>query len=149
MKKTIIIIISLLGAMGARAQQDVVTWTFTTNKIADKTYEVHLTASVEESWHIYSQSTPPGGPLATNVQFNKNPIWMKFGNVQEVGKMEKKHDPTFDVDIYYYEDKVDFVQVVKLKSMVKTTVSGFVKYMACDDHRCLQPQKTPFTLVLK
>jgi hypothetical protein len=148
MKKTIKIITALFIIASAKAQQDIVTWRFTANKVADKTYEMHLTASVDDPWHIYSQSTPPGGPLATSIHFDKNPVLMKSGEVKEIGKMEKKHDPTFDVDIYYYDDKVDFVQVVKLKSEVKTTVSGFVKFMACDDHQCLQPQKTAFKILL-
>ncbi len=39
-----------------------VDWTVTSKKINDKVYEVHLIATINKGWHIYSQNTPEGGP---------------------------------------------------------------------------------------
>jgi len=129
--------------------QSVVDWKFSAKKIGDKTYEVHFKAIVDEPWHIYSQSTPKGGPLPTTITFTKNPIIQLSGKPREVGEMIMYHDEIFDVDVYSYTDTVDFVQTVKLKSPVKTNISGTVQFMACTKEQCLTPHKLSFTIKLE
>lgn len=140
--------ITLLLTLSVKAQ-NVVDWHFSAKKTGDKTYEVRLTAQVDEPWHIYSQSSPPGGPLPTKIIFLKNPLVMFPGKVQEIGDMEMYHDEIFDVDVYSYTDKVDFVQTVKLKSNVKTHLSGTVEFMACTREQCLTPATMKFTVKLQ
>ena len=139
----------ILGVGLLSSAQNVVNWKFSSKKIADKTYEVHLIATVDEPWHIYSQSTPKGGPLPTTISFAKNPLILPQGKIKEVGEMEIYRDQTFDVDVYAYGEKVDFVQTVKLKSNVKTNISGSVQFMACTKEQCLTPQKLNFNLKLE
>ena len=38
--------------------QSPVSWTFTAKKLGVKTYEVHMTATIQNGWHIYSQNQP-------------------------------------------------------------------------------------------
>ena len=38
--------------------QNPVTWNYTAKKIADKKYELHLTATIQSNWHLYSQTQP-------------------------------------------------------------------------------------------
>lgn len=135
----------LIGSTGLTVNAQV-TWKFFSKKIADKTYELHLEATVDEPWHIYSQSSPKGGPLPTNIVFSKNPLMTPSGKIKEDGEMEMYHDEIFDVDVYSYTNKVDFVQVMKLKTSVKTKISGSVEFMACTREQCLTPQKVPFTI---
>ena len=64
-------------AMTAQAQlpANPVSWTFTSIKVADKTYEVHMTATIQTGWHLYSQTQPDDAiPQPTVVTFNKNPL---------------------------------------------------------------------------
>lgn len=138
----------LLITLSARAQ-GVVNWSFSAKKTGDMTYEVHLTAQVDEPWHIYSQSSPPGGPLPTKITFLKNPLVMLSGKVQEIGDMEMYHDEIFDVDVYSYTEEVDFVQTIKLKNNVKTHLSGTVEFMACTREQCLTPATMKFTVKLQ
>lgn len=147
MKKiaTLLFAMVITGACMAQGG-DPVSWSFTAKKIADKVYEIHMTANVSAPWHTYSQNTPDGGPLPTKIEFTKNPLVTIEGKAKEVGKMETKHEETFGVDVKQYGGKVDFVQTVKLKSNVKTNVSGTVEYMACDDSQCLPPKSVPFTI---
>jgi hydroxyethylthiazole kinase-like sugar kinase family protein len=70
------------------------------------------------------------------------------GEAKEVGKLNKAHEEVFGVDVVYYKDKVDFVQVVKLKSKVKTVISGTVEFMACNEEQCLPPNEIPFKIAL-
>ena len=68
---------------------------------------------------------------------------------QRNGKPKTIHDDIFGVDVKYYGDNVSFVQVVKLKSPVKTNISGTVKYMVCNEKMCLPPKTVPFNIVLQ
>jgi thiol:disulfide interchange protein DsbD len=130
--------------------QNPVLWSASSKKINDKTYEIHLTASIGEGWHIYSQTTPEGGPIPTSITFTKNPLVTLDGDAKEVGKLEQHNEPLFGgIDVKQFSDKVDFVQVVKLKSPVKTSVSVAVEFMVCNDKECLPPSTKKFSVALK
>ena len=140
----LLLIVNVLSAQ----IQDPVHWTATAQKVADKTYEIHLTASIEDGWHVYSQSTPAGGPIPTNISFTKNPLLELQGTAKEVGKLEQHNEPLFGVDVKQFSDKVDFVQVVKVKANVKTSMSVSVEFMVCNDRQCLPPTTKKFTVAL-
>ena len=60
-----------------------VKWTFSAKKIADKTYEVHLTATLNGDWHIYAQNVGVDGPIPTTFTFTKNPLLVFDGKVKD------------------------------------------------------------------
>ncbi|HSN10384.1 MAG TPA: protein-disulfide reductase DsbD domain-containing protein [Hanamia sp.] len=149
MKRIITISFLLLFSNILFAQiQNPVEWTATSKKIADKTYEVHITATIDHGWHIYSQTTPDGGPIATSITFTKNPLVIVEGKPKEVGKLEKHNEPLFGVDVKQFSNTVDFVQLVKLKAPVKTSVNVAVEFMVCNDRQCLPPSTRKFSVAL-
>lgn len=147
-----ILFLALLGCVPAFSlrAQGVIEWKFSSKKIAEKTYEMHLTALVEDGWHIYSQHTPKGGPMPTKINITKNPLLTLQGKVEEKGDMEEYYDETFGVDVYAYTGKIDFIQVVRLKrnpsALLRTKVIGTLEFMACTDERCLSPKKESFSI---
>ena len=147
MKKTLLIPFLLFAIVsGTRAQlMDPVQWTYTAKKIADKTYELHMTAILDNKWHIYAQDAGEG-PEPTSFKFSANPLVKLDGAIKEDGKLEKSFDPNFNSTLKFYANKVDFVQKVKLKSSVSTVVKGTVTYMTCDDKKCLPPKEIPFSI---
>lgn len=150
MKKFCFTSLLLLVAVMCFAQEEnPVKWSFTAKKIADKTYEVYLSAKLENGWHIYSQSTPEGGPVATSVTYSKNLLLSIEGGVKEIGKLEKHFEKLFGVEVLQFSNKVDFVQTVKLKSNAKTTLLGSVEFMVCNDEMCMPPKSVPFNISLK
>ena len=42
----------------AISAQNPVTWTFTSKKLTDNSYEIRMTATIEKGWHLYSQAQP-------------------------------------------------------------------------------------------
>ena len=122
-----------------------VKWTYTSKKIADKTYELHMTATLDGKWHIYAQNAGEG-PEPTVFSFTKNPLVKLDDKVKEVGKLEKMYDPNFKSELKFYSSKVDFVQKVKVKSTAATVVKGTVSYMVCNDRKCLPPKEIPFSI---
>ena len=149
MNKVLLFLISFLAGTAAFAQSDVVQWKFESKKLDDKKYEVKLIAMVKNPWHIYSTTTPDGGPLPTKISFTKNPLTMLDGKVKEVGKLESHFEEVFDVDTKFFNNKVEFVQVVNVKGNAKTNVAGTVEFMACNDKECLPPKSVPFSIALK
>jgi len=124
-------------------------WSFTAKKVDATTYEIHCTAILEGGWHIYSQTTPDGGPVPTRLKFAPNPLVTIQGTATEVGKLEKKHEEIFGVDVKQFSNKVDFVQVVKLKGKVKTNITGSIDYMTCNDRECLPPTSQKFSIAIQ
>jgi DsbC/DsbD-like thiol-disulfide interchange protein len=149
MKKILIIVLLFIG-IGAEAQiMKPTTWNFTSKKVKPGLYELHLTATVKDGWTIYSQWTPEGGPEPTVISFDKNPNLLLGGKAKEVGTMKKKHEEVFGVDVHYFEHKVDFVQLVKVKNAISNKViSGKVKYMTCDKEQCIT-EEVEFSMELK
>ena len=151
MKRTIIFsLVLIFGSNLLNAQLNPVSWTFTAKKISEKTYELHLTATMQPGWHLYSQVQPEDAvAIPTGFKLNNNPLITLDGKIKEIGKMEKFHDAKLDISANQYAEKVDFVQVVKLKSNVKTNITGSVEYQTCDDKKCLPPKTVTFSIPVK
>ena len=49
----------ILNSLSAQSSKQV-EWTFTSKKVADKTYEVSISANIKGNWHIYSQDGGEG-----------------------------------------------------------------------------------------
>ncbi|HEY0731476.1 MAG TPA: protein-disulfide reductase DsbD domain-containing protein [Chitinophagaceae bacterium] len=148
MKKLLFVTLAL-AFLNTVSAQNPVSWAFTSKKISDKVYELHLTATIQPGWHLYSQKQPEDAiAQPTSFTFNNNPLLNFDGTVKELGKMEKYTDKLLDVSAYQYSNKVNFVQVVKLKGKVKTAVTGKLEFQTCDDKKCLPPKTVPFTIAL-
>jgi len=131
------------------AAQKPVRWKFSSKRIADKTYEIHLTARVEAPWHIYSQTNSGGGPVAARIEFTNNPLITLMGSVKEEGKLITKNEKLFGVGVNYFENSVDFVQLVKIKSNGKTSVTGYVQYMVANEQQSLPTTTSSFNVALQ
>lgn len=138
----------LLIAMQLQAQTSPVKWSFSAKKKTAGAYDIYLAAIVPSPWHIYSQSTPSGGPLPTKISFSSNPLVSFTGAPAEEGKSKTIHDKNFGVDVIYFQSDINFVQAIKLKTSVKTSLHGTVEYMVCNDTKCLPPVTVPFDIVL-
>lgn len=150
MRKTVVLFVLLLAGFVANAQvQNPVKWNYKLKKINATTYEVHITATIEKGWHIYSQTTPDGGPVPTTIRFSKNPLLTLVGVAKEAGKLEQRHEELFGVDVKQFSNSVNFVQTVKVKAAVKTSVIGTVEFMVCNDTQCLQPTINKFSLPIQ
>jgi hypothetical protein len=140
MKRPILLGIAILAGSLAMAQSSKqVNWTWSAKKIAEKTYEIHMTATIGGDFHMYAQDAGGEGPIPTTFTFTNSPFIALEGAVKEKGQLVKKFESAWNHDVKYYEKIVDFIQVVKLKSNVKTSLAGKVEFMVCNDHECLPP----------
>lgn len=149
MKKIYLIALLLTATLISQAQLNPVTWSFTAVKVSDKVYEIHLKATIQNKWHLYSQTQPADAVInPTEFVINANPLFKLEGKVKEIGKLEVFKDAALKVSANQYSNTVDFVQKVKLNTNVKTNFAGSVEYQTCDDKRCLPPKKVNFSVAL-
>jgi DsbC/DsbD-like thiol-disulfide interchange protein len=146
MKHIFTILSVFLVTAVASAQSNEVKWSYTAKKVADKTYEVEITATLNGNWHIYSQNAGAEGPIPTSFTFTKNPLIVLEGKPAEVGKIIKKKEEVWGGVVNYYEKTVKFVQKLKLKGNIKTNLAGKVEYILCDDRKCLPPSEVDFNV---
>jgi nicotinic acid phosphoribosyltransferase len=139
------VLFSLLTSLGFAQIDNPVTWSFTSKKIGPKKYEIHLTATIQDKWHLYAQQAGEG-PEPTSFEFTKNPLLKFEGKVVEVGKLETAFDPNFNSTLRFYTKKVDFVQKVTIKTTAATAVKGVLNFMVCNDRKCLPPKEIPFSI---
>jgi len=104
-------------------------WSFTARKIDARTYEVHMTVTMREDWHIYSQ-TDYKDHSATQFIFEKSPWIVPVGRTAEVGKLIIAPDMLHSEKRRYYENSVDFVQKVIVKGKAPATLKGDIKFTA-------------------
>jgi DsbC/DsbD-like thiol-disulfide interchange protein len=148
MQKVILLALALIAGAAVHAQTGSATqvqWTYTAKKIAAGTYEVHLSARIGGNWHLYAQKGGDG-PISTSFTFAQNPLLTLSGSVKEVGTEKSVYESAFKSTVHYYEGSVDFVQIVKLKSDVKTALAGKVEFMVCNDKECLPPTDVDFKI---
>ena len=129
----------------AQTESNPVSWSYSAKKIANKQYELHITATIQGNWHIYSQNAGEG-PEPTVITFGKNPLVKLDATTKEVGKLETKYDPNFKSTLKFYSNKVDFVKKITLKSTANTLVKGTISYMVCNDKKCLPPKEIQFSI---
>ena len=150
MKKFTFILFSFFIAGLVSAQTlNPVSWTFTSKKISNNLYELQMTATIQNGWHLYSQNQPDDAiAIPTAFSFNKNPLLDFDGKVKEVGKMVKYKDDKLGVSANQYSNKVVFVQKIKLKGKAKTNVTGKLEYQTCNDEKCLPPKTMNLSISL-
>ncbi|MGB5417191.1 protein-disulfide reductase DsbD domain-containing protein [Algibacter sp.] len=115
-----------------------VKWSTTVEKISSTEYELIATATIDEKWHLYSQTVPEGGPMPTVFTFVGNSNYLKKGNTKEESGITIE-DKTFNILVTYFENKTTFKQRIKLKKKPPFKINSEVNYMVCDDSKCIMP----------
>lgn len=134
--------------MGSMAQEPV-QWTFTTKKTADQQVEVHLLAKLKPGWHLYAGIQPENAIAEpTKIVFMKNPLFRLSGGISEYGNKQLFENREVGISAYQYEEQVDFVQLVLLRSKAKANIHGSITYEVCTNEKCLPAKTIPFNLPL-
>lgn len=145
---TLILALVVCTGFGAFAQlEDPVTWSYVAKKTSPTEATVFIKASLEENWHIYSQTVKPGGPSKTIFTFAKSKDYTLVGGTVEP-KPISKFEKVFNMNVPYFADEVVFQQKVKLNKGA-TTVKGKVEFMVCNDSKCLPPNEIEFSVPIK
>jgi len=119
-------------------------WSYGAKKINSTEAVVFMKATIDNGWHVYSQTVKDGGPVKTTFTFNPSKQYKKIGKTiepQPILRMEK----VFNMEVGFFENSVIFQQKIKLKTS-QAIVKGTVEYMTCNDHQCLPPENIEFSI---
>ncbi len=120
-------------------------WSFSSGKVKNGEAELIFKTTIEEGWHLYSQFIEDGGPIPTSFTFEPSDAYKLEGKVEERSKVINAHDPTFDMDISFFEREAVFVQKIKVLKP-SFSVKGTVTFMLCNDEQCLPPDDRGFEI---
>jgi thiol:disulfide interchange protein DsbD len=129
----------------ANAQKlDPIQWTLTSDAAkapAGSTVPLHLKATFQEGWHLYSLTTPAGGPIPTTASLAEHPA--VAGSKLYQPPPVRQFDKNFNLDTETFEKAVDLPLSVDLAKDAKGAVelTANVRYQACNDRQCLPPRK--------
>ena len=126
---------------------DPVKWSYSSEKINDKEYDLLLTAKIEKGWHLYSQFIEEGGPIPTSFKFNSSAAYRLIGKVTESPKPITAFDKNFNMEIAWHKNQAVFKRRISLNKPI-TAITGVLEFMVCDDQRCLPPAEVEFEVPL-
>jgi DsbC/DsbD-like thiol-disulfide interchange protein len=125
-----------------------VKWSYGSKRLSATEGVVFLKATMEDGWHIYSQTVPANGPGKTSFVFAASKLYTLVGNTQEP-KPITRFEKVFGFKVAYFEDSVIFQQKVKLNAKGPVTITGSLEFQTCDDEKCIQPVQVPFSVTIK
>ena len=145
---TLILTFLFFSAFGAFAQlENPVSWSYGAKKISKTEAVILIKATIEDGWHLYSQTVKPGGPNKTIITFAPSKDYTLVGKTTEP-KPISKYEKVFAMNVPYFQNEVVFQQKIKLNKPT-TAVKGKVEFMVCDDKQCLPPSDVTFSIPIK
>jgi thiol:disulfide interchange protein DsbD len=99
---------------------------------------LRFTASIDEGWHLYAPTTPPG-PIPTAVTLAEHPAVASVRLFQP--EPVRKFDPNFNNESLSYDKQAVFLLEATLKPEAggKVTLRAETRYQVCSDTVCLRP----------
>jgi len=149
MKKLIIAtVILFMFTLTTKAQVlTPVHWSYGAKKLNKDEAVVFIKATIDDGWHVYSQTVKDGGPVKTTITFPASPAYTLIGKTIEPTPITR-NEKVFNMDVSFFEHEVIFQQKIKLKAG-QAIVKGTLEYMTCNDHQCLPPDDVEFSVAVK
>ncbi|RKR13236.1 thiol:disulfide interchange protein DsbD [Maribacter vaceletii] len=149
MRYLILLFLSFIISFFGLAQDDEnpVIWKQEVHKISDTDYELVLTGTLANEWHIYSQYTPDGGPLKTEVTFvNAGKDFELLGKTVE-NKTYTEFSDVFEVEETFFKEQAVFTQKIKLLDPSISQIKVGLFFQICKEV-CMNKDEV-FTFSLK
>ncbi|GAB1308457.1 thioredoxin family protein [Urechidicola sp. KH5] len=137
MKRFLTVLLALISIQLSAQLLEPVKWQTSVEQLNETEYQFITKATIDESWHLYSQDVPDGGPIPTSFTYDDAGKITLLGNTLEDAGHEVD-DAVFKMKIKFFENKATFIQKIKVDQAVEV-IEGFVEFMVCDDRQCLTP----------
>ena len=135
-----LLILTLLLAVPAFAQQQPVSWKAEAVQVEGNTYEIRATGTILGNWHIYDLtdygSSGPNGTIFTVEDGGKVKL---VGDPYIFSEVHRGFDDVFGIEIGTCESPVVICQKVELLQGNEVTVPVTVEWQACNDENCIPP----------
>lgn len=110
---------------------------------------VRLEVTIQEGWHVYSMTTPEGGPQPTRVALAPSGSYEAAGPALQP-KPETRFDENFQIPTEQFHGTVAFTAPVRIRDAAVAgplKISGEVAFQVCDPKQCI-PGKAPFEVIV-
>jgi len=104
---------------------------------------ITFNATIEPGWHMYSTEVVEDGPNPTTLHIDNISGAKLNGPLKAVGNVIKHYDDMFGAEVYYFENKGQFVQKVTLTGG-QYLIEGYIQHSACNDQNCTPPTNLDF-----
>lgn len=129
-------LLSFVVTLSAQAQEDDhVTWRVRHQVMEPGLYKLVMTAEIDPGYHMYSQHIGEGGPIPTKFSFQKSSSIKLIGKTKELGREVRSYDSTFLMPVIWYEDRVEFSQLMKVRTGSRVEVK--VSFAVCTEELCV------------
>jgi len=131
--KTILLFLFFFAFANGNAQiLEPVKWTSKIEKKGNNAVLI-FDGTIEKDWHMYSQFTPDGGPLALEISFkNQKGNYELVGKAKE-GKTRTAFNDVFGVDETFFEGKAHIEQEIKIINPNLKTVDVDFDFQVCKE----------------
>jgi thiol:disulfide interchange protein len=110
-----------------------VKWTAKIEKKTGNNAVLIFDGTIEKDWHMYSQFTPDGGPLALEIAFkNQKGNYELIGKAKE-GKTRTAFNDVFGVNETFFEGKAHIEQEIKIINPNLKTVDVDFDFQVCKE----------------
>ncbi|WP_177765410.1 protein-disulfide reductase DsbD family protein [Flavobacterium sp. I3-2] len=134
MKKLLSFLLLVFTVFSVNAQlQDPVKWKSKIEKISDSEYKITLDGTIEADWHMYSQFTPEGGALPTELIYKNAEGNYTFEPKATESEYKKAFNDIFEIDEYYWADNVQLTHVLKVTNPDLNEIQLHLTYQTCID----------------
>ena len=141
MKKVMMILWTLMVVLGMHAQMvDPVHFTSELKMGEGTEAEIIFHATIDNGWHVYSTEIGEDGPIEATFNVEKMEGAELVGKLTPVGKVIKKMDKLFNMELKYFENEATFVQKIRF-TKPQYDIDCYLEYGACSDASCLPPSE--------
>ncbi|MBQ9170164.1 MAG: thioredoxin family protein [Bacteroidaceae bacterium] len=145
MKRISSLLTLFIIAVVASAQfQTPVTFSSSQKKLPDDVLEVVFQGTIDAGWHVYGTDIADGGPTRAELTLETQKGVKPDGKLRATGKVQKKMDEMFGMEVSYMEGTASFVQRFIITEP-EYEVSGYLTYGACNDQICIPPTDVEFS----
>ena len=141
MKKVMMTLWTLMVVLGMHAQMvDPVHFTSELKMGEGTEAAIIFHATIDNGWHVYSTEIGEDGPIEATFNVEKMEGAELVGKLTPVGKVIKKMDKLFNMELKYFEKEATFVQKIRF-TKPQYDIDCYLEYGACSDASCLPPSE--------
>ena len=141
MKKVMMTLWTLMVVLGMHAQMvDPVHFTSELKMGEGTEAEIIFHATIDNGWHVYSTEIGGDGPIEATFNVEKMEGAELVGKLTPKGKVIKKMDKLFNMELKYFEKEATFVQKIRF-TKPQYDIDCYLEYGACSDASCLPPSE--------
>ena len=149
MKYIKLLLLTLVLAVPAFAQQQPVSWKAEAVQVEGNTYEIRATGTILGNWHIYDLTDyGSNGPCGTIFTVEAGDKVALIGDPYISSEVHKGFDDVFGIEIGTCEGPVVICQKVELLQGNEVSVPVTVEWQACNDENCIPPDDVTMDVTL-